>query len=104
MANIRTKANGRGAARMTLTTAFMTDVGSIAPKGAAATFRAPRNAIEMFSNKPAKVKALLRGCGEAIAERRKEGHTVSLRVEVRSFGRCNCDADRDNCGRMRRLR
>jgi len=94
MANVKSKASGRGAARkpsgavrMTLTTAFMTDADSILPKGVAAiTFQAPRNAIELLSAKPAKAKALLRGYGEAIAKSRKEGHTVSFRVEVDPSG------------------
>lgn len=95
MANAKRKPGGRrvkrGAARAeaqaTLTTAFMTDAGAALPKGAAGfTFRAPSNAVEVFAGKPAKVKPLLKGYGEAVAKSRAAGRAVSFRVEVDPTG------------------
>lgn len=77
----------RAPAQATLTTAFMTDAGAALPKGAAGfTFRAPSNAVEVFAGKPAKVKALLKGYGEAVAKSRAAGRAVSFRVEVDPTG------------------
>src|SRR3954463_9430697 len=93
MANVKRKPSGRSAkrsavaAQATLTTAFMTDAGAALPKGAAGfTFRAPSNAVEVFAGKPAKVKALLKGYGEAVAKSRAAGRAVSFRVEVDPTG------------------
>jgi hypothetical protein len=87
MANVRNKSSRRGAKRMTLTAAFMTDAATLPPKGAASvTFQAHRTAIEVLSARPAKVKALIRGYGEAIAKSRKEGRAVSFKVEVDPTG------------------
>ncbi len=80
----------RGAARTaqaTLTTAFMTDIGAALPKGMSGfSFRAPRNAVEVFTGKPAKVKTLLKGYGEAVSKSRAVGRAVSFRVEVDPSG------------------
>lgn len=74
-------------AQATLTTAFMTDAGAVLPKGVAGfTFRAPSNAVEVFAGKPAKVKPLLKGYGEAVAKSRAAGRAVSFRVEVDPTG------------------
>lgn len=95
MANAKRKPGGhrvkqgapRGKAQATLTTAFMTDAGAALPKGAVGfTFRAPSNAVEVFAGKPAKVKPLLKGYGEAVAKSRAAGRTVSFRVEVDPTG------------------
>jgi hypothetical protein len=72
---------------MTLTAAFMTDTATPPPMGAATvTFQAPRTAIDVLSARPAKVKALIRGYGEAIAKSRREGRVVSFKVEVDPSG------------------
>lgn len=93
MPNVKDKAvrraRGRavGSSQATLTTAFMTDAGAALPKGVAGfTFRAPTNAVEVFAAKPAKVKPLLKGYGEAVAKSRAAGHAVSFRVEVDPSG------------------
>ncbi len=91
MANVKRRASGggakRSAAQATLTTAFMTDAGVALPKGMAGfTFRAPSNAVEVFAGKPAKVKPLLKGYGEAVAKSQAAGRAVSFRVEVDPSG------------------
>lgn len=95
MANAKSKAVSRGPRRgsarpphATLTTAFITDAASALPQGATAvTFKAPRHAVEMFAAKPAKVKALLQGYGEAVARSHLAGRAMSFRVEVDPSGR-----------------
>lgn len=94
MANARTRAGRRGSKRSAvrssqamLTTAFMTDASAALPKGVAGfSFRAPRNVIAVISEKPANVKALLAGYGQAVAESRAAGRAVSFRVEVDPSG------------------
>lgn len=93
MADAKRKPSGRGAkrsvgaAQATLTTAFMTDAGAALPKGVAGfTFRAPSNAVEVFAGKPAKVRPLLKGYGEAVARSRATGRAMSFRVEVDPSG------------------
>lgn len=77
----------RRSARGTLTTAFITDAGAVLPKGMTGfTFRAPSPAAEVLPGKPAKVKALLQGYGEAFAKSRAAGRTMSFRVEVDPTG------------------
>lgn len=80
--------HGRSAAHATLITAFMTDTGAVLPKGVTGfTFRAPRNAVEVFAAEPAKVEPVLKGYGEAVARSRVAGRPVSFRVEVDPSGR-----------------
>lgn len=80
------RSRGRGA-HATLTTAFGMDAGATLPKGVAgSTFRAPSPAAEVLTGKPAKVKALLQGYGEALAKSRAAGRTMSFRVEVDPTG------------------
>jgi hypothetical protein len=91
MTNVKRRPSGRSekrsAAQATLTTAFLTDAGAALPKGTASfTFRAPRNAVGVFADKPAKVKPLLKGYGEAIAKSQAAGRAVSFRVEVDPSG------------------
>jgi hypothetical protein len=50
------------------------------------SFRTPSNAVEVFAAKPAKVKPLLKGYGEAVAKSRAAGRAVSFRVEVDPSG------------------
>src|SRR4051794_6561511 len=81
----RRKERGRGKA--TLTTAFMMDAGAALPKGLTGfTFRAPSNAALALAGKPAKVKPLLQGYGEAFARSREAGRPVSFRVDVDPSG------------------
>ena len=64
------------------TTALAVAVGAL-PKGVVGfTFKAPRIAARALAGKPAKVKPLLQGYGEAFARSREEGHSVSFRVDV----------------------
>lgn len=91
MANVKRRPSGqrakRATAQATLTTAFMTDAGAMLPKGMASfTFRAATNAVEVFAHKPAKVKPLLKGYGEAVAKSQAVGRAVSFRVEVDPSG------------------
>lgn len=91
MTNVKRRPSGRNekrsAGQATLTTAFLTDAGAALPKGTASfTFRAPRNAVGVFADKPAKVKPLLKGYGEAIAKSQAAGRAVSFRVEVDPSG------------------
>jgi hypothetical protein len=91
MSNATKKPDGsrskRPAAQAMLTTAFMTDAGAALPKGAAGfTFRAPSNAVEVLAGTPRKVKPLLQGYGEAVAQSRSAGRAVSFRVEVDPSG------------------
>jgi hypothetical protein len=94
MADVKRKASRRiakrgsaRAAQATLTTAFITDAGAALPKGVAGfSFRAPSNAVEVFAAEPAKVKALLKGYGEAVAKSRAAGRAVSFQVEVDPSG------------------
>lgn len=94
MAKIKTKLSRRGpktstgrSSKSVLTTAFITKAGGALPKGAAGfTFRAPRNIVEVISEKPGNVKALLAGYGKAMAESQAAGRTVSFRVEVDPTG------------------
>ena len=93
MADMKGRPSGRrakrsvGVAQATLTTAFMTGAGAALPKGVAGfTFRAPSNALEVFAGKPAKLKPLLKGYGEAVAKSRAAGRAVSFRVEVDPSG------------------
>lgn len=81
------KPSAAGAAQAILTTAFMTDMGVALPKGMSGfSFRTPSNAVEVFAGKPAKVKPLLKGYGEAAAKSRAAGRAVSFRVEVDPSG------------------
>lgn len=94
MANAKRKPSGRDAGRRavrasqaTLTTAFMTDAAAVLPKGVAAiTFRAASNVVKVLAGKPAMVKPLLEGYGEAVAKSRASGRAVSFRVEVDPSG------------------
>src|SRR5712671_3628360 len=94
MPNAKTKNRGRIATRAKkrrsqakLTTAFVMKVGTTLPKGMAGfTFRAPSKAAEVLAGKPAKVKALLQGYGEAFAKSREAGRAVSFRVKVDPSG------------------
>ena len=93
MSDVKRKPSGRsakrsaGAAQAMLTTAFMTEAGAALPKSMAwFTFRAPSNAVEVFAGKPAKVKPLLKGYGEAVAKSRAAGRAVSFRVEIDPSG------------------
>lgn len=93
MSDVKRKPSGRsakrsaGAAQATLTTEFMTEAGAALPKRVAwFTFRAPSNVVEVFAGKPAKVKPLLKGYGEAVAKSRAAGRAVSFRVEVDPSG------------------
>ena len=94
MSNTKTKtggpvgarAKGRGA-RATLTTAFVTNVAAALPKGVAGfTFRVSGPAAEALAGKPAKVRALLQGYGEAFARSRAAGRAMSFRVDVDPTG------------------
>lgn len=90
----KTKAAGRIAsrakephARATLTTAFVMDAGAALPKGVAGfTFRAPSKAVEVLAGKPAKVKALLQGYGDAFVKSHAAGRAMSFRVKVDPCG------------------
>lgn len=84
----RTKsAKGRGEVRYTLTTALMVDAGAALPKGATGfSFRAPAKAATVLADKPAKMKPLLQGYGEAFAKSREAGRPVSFRVDVDPSG------------------
>lgn len=103
MASIKREPSGRrekqGSARTTLTTAFMTEAGASMPKGATGfTFRAPSNAVQLFADKPAKVKPLLTGYGEAVAKSRAAGRAVSFRVDVDPSGDTTVTALEDQAG------
>ena len=86
--SIRSTGNNSGrASYATLTTAIMTNASTLLPKHASAvTFQAPSAAVEVFSAKPAKLKPLLKGYGEAVAKSRTTGRAVSFRVEVDPLG------------------
>ncbi len=95
MANAKTRSGarpsprrkGRGGGKATLTTAFMMDAGAVLPKGVTGfTFRAPSNAAQALAGKPAKVKPILQGYGEAFARSREAGRPVSFRVDVDPSG------------------
>lgn len=66
----------------TMTTALVIDAGTL-PKGVAGfMFKAPSSAVRALAGKPAKVKPLLQGYGEAFARSLEVGHSVSFRVDV----------------------
>lgn len=71
----------------TLTTTFVARVGG-SPLGEASglTFRVPSKAAQVLSGKPAKVKSLLQGYGEAFARSQEAGRPVSFRVDVDPTG------------------
>jgi len=69
-------------ASATMTTALVIDAGAL-PKGIAGfMFKAPSSAVRALAGKPAKVKPLLQGYGEAFARSLEVGHSVSFRVDV----------------------
>jgi hypothetical protein len=93
MAKTKFKSSDRGsvkaekAAGAMLTTAFMTKKGRALPKGSVGfTFRAPANTVEVWAEKPAKVKPLLEGYSDAVATSRRTGRTMSFQVEVDPSG------------------
>ena len=94
MANVKPRAARRGprrsgasSSKTMLTTAFMTDLGAALPKGTTGfKFSAPRKAAEALAVRPARVKPLLQGYGEAFAKSREAGRPVSFRVDVSPEG------------------
>jgi hypothetical protein len=93
MAKAKLKSGDRGsvkaekAAGAMVTTAFMTKKGGALPKGSVGfTFRAPANAVQVWAEKPAKVKPLLKGYSDAVATSRRTGRPMSFQVEVDPSG------------------
>lgn len=83
----RSRASRRSAATAMLTTTFSTEAGVAHPKGAkGVTFRAPSDAAQVLVKRPAKMKPLLQGYGEAVAKSREVGRPVRFRVEVDPSG------------------
>ena len=71
----------------TLTTTFMTEAGPLPAKGATGfTVRVPSKAARVLTGKPATVKPLLQGYGEAFARSQEAGRPVSFRVDVDPTG------------------
>lgn len=94
MANAKARSGERGTSpraanksAATLTTAFVMDAGVELPNGVTGvTFRAPRKAAQVLAGKPAKVRPLLQGYGEAFARSQEVGRPVSFRVDVDPSG------------------
>lgn len=89
MAHAKNKTAGRGsvkvakAAGTVLTTAFMTDTGGTLPKGSVGfTLRASPATVKLLSDKPAKLKPLLKGYSDAVSKSQRAGRPMSFRVEV----------------------
>ena len=91
-AKIRTGARTGGhsstrRAKETFTTALAVDAGGVLPKGVPAfTFQAPVGTAELLKGKPAKLRPLLQGYGEAFAKSQEAGRAVSFRVDVDPSG------------------
>ncbi len=95
MANVKTRSGvrssprrkARGDTKATLTTALVVDASAVLPKGATGfTSRAPSHAVQALAGKPAKVRPILQGYGEAFAMSREAGQPVSFRVDVDPSG------------------
>ena len=75
-------------ATATLTMAFMVDPDATLPSGTTGfNFRAPSKAAQVLTGRPATVKPLLQGYGEAFARSREAGRAASFRVDVDPSGR-----------------
>jgi hypothetical protein len=82
-----TPPKAKRAAQSTLTTALMMDADAAIPKGMIGfTFRTPSSAATALAGKPSKLKPLLQQYGQALAESREAGKSVSFRVDVDPSG------------------